>query len=328
MNIRLMGIVLGIVFVILGLAASIAVGKSMLPLHTVIDAFISFDGSREHLIVRSVRVPRALMAMMVGASLGMAGSIMQAISRNPLAGPEMLGSNYGAALLLVISMFVFGFTSSLVHMWAALLGAGLACLVVFMLGSLGRGGLTSIKLILAGATINMLLASMVQGILIFSEESLDEMRFWMAGSLTGGSMEMFVRVLPYMLVGITGALALSRQINLLSLGDEVAQGLGLKIGLMKTAALFIVMFLMGGSVAIAGPIGFIGLAVPHIVRFMVGLDYRWIIPYSALFGAGLLLLADIAARFIFPYQELPAGVVTAMAGAPFLIYLAQRREKR
>ncbi|WP_341279117.1 iron ABC transporter permease [Paenibacillus sp. FSL H8-0537] len=328
MNIRLMGIVLGIVFVILGLAASIAVGKSMVPLHTVIDAFTSFDGSREHLIVRTVRVPRALMAMMVGASLGMAGSIMQAISRNPLAGPEMLGSNYGAALLLVISMFVFGFTSSLVHMWAALLGAGLACLVVFMLGSLGRGGLTSIKLILAGATINMLLASMVQGILIFSEESLDEMRFWMAGSLTGGSMEMFVRVLPYMLVGITGALALSRQINLLSLGDEVAQGLGLKIGLMKTAALFIVMFLMGGSVAIAGPIGFIGLAVPHIVRFMVGLDYRWIIPYSALFGAGLLLLADIAARFIFPYQELPAGVVTAMAGAPFLIYLAQRREKR
>lgn len=328
MNIRLMGIVLGIVFVILGLAASIAVGKSMVPLHTVIDAFTSFDGSREHLIVRTVRVPRALMAMMVGASLGMAGSIMQAISRNPLAGPEMLGSNYGAALLLVISMFVFGFTSSLVHMWAALLGAGLACLVVFMLGSLGRGGLTSIKLILAGATINMLLASMVQGILIFSEESLDEMRFWMAGSLTGGSMEMFVRVLPYMLVGITGALVLSRQINLLSLGDEVAQGLGLKIGLMKTAALFIVMFLMGGSVAIAGPIGFIGLAVPHIVRFMVGLDYRWIIPYSALFGAGLLLLADIAARFIFPYQELPAGVVTAMAGAPFLIYLAQRREKR
>ncbi|SFF17152.1 iron complex transport system permease protein [Paenibacillus algorifonticola] len=328
MNIRLTGIVLGIVFVIFGLAASIAVGKSMVPLHTVIDAFTSFDGSREHLIIRTVRVPRALMAMMVGASLGMAGSIMQAISRNPLAGPEMLGSNYGAALLLVISMFVFGFTSSLIHMWAALLGAGLACLVVFMLGSLGRGGLTSIKLILAGATINMLLASMVQGILIFSEESLDEMRFWMAGSLTGGSMEMFVRVLPYMLVGMAGALVLSRQINLLSLGDEVAQGLGLKIGLMKTAALFIVMCLMGGSVAIAGPIGFIGLAVPHIVRFMVGLDYRWIIPYSALLGAGLLLLADIAARFIFPYQELPAGVVTAMAGAPFLIYLAQRREKR
>lgn len=300
----------------------------MVPLHTVIEAFTSFDGSREHLIIRSVRVPRALMAMMVGASLGMAGSIMQAISRNPLAGPEMLGSNYGAALLLVISMFVFGFTSSLIHMWAALLGAGLACLVVFMLGSLGRGGLTSIKLILAGATINMLLASMVQGILIFSEESLDEMRFWMAGSLTGGSMEMFVRVLPYMMVGIAGALALSRQINLLSLGDEVAHGLGLKVGLMKTASLFIVMCLMGGSVAIAGPIGFIGLAVPHIVRFMVGLDYRWIIPYSALFGAGLLLLADIAARFIFPYQELPAGVVTAMAGAPFLIYLAQRREKR
>lgn len=327
MNIRLTGIMLGILFVLAGLAASIAVGKSMVPLSTVIDAFTSFDGSREHLIIRSVRVPRALMAMMVGASLGVAGSVMQAVSRNPLAGPEMLGSNYGAALLLVISMNLFGYTSSIIHLWAALIGAGLASLTVFLLGSLGSRGLTSIKLIMAGATINLLLSSMVQGILIFSEQSLDEMRFWMAGSLTGGSMEMFVQVLPYMLAGLAGAIALSRQINLLSLGDEVAQGLGLKVGLYKTGALLIMMCLMGGSVAIAGPISFLGLAVPHISRFLVGIDYRWIIPYAAMLGAGLLLLADIGARFILPEQELPAGVLTALLGAPFLIYLAQRREE-
>ena len=324
MNIRLTGIIIGVLLVLAGLAASITFGKSMMAASTVVDAFTAFDGSREHLIVRSVRVPRALMAMMIGASLGVAGSVMQAVSRNPLAGPEMLGGSNGAALLLVISMFAFGYTSSMIHLWAALLGAGLASLAVFLLGSIG-GGLTSIKLILAGSTVNLLLASLVQGILIFSEQSLDEMRFWLAGSLTGGSMEMFVRVLPYMIAGLAGSIAISRQINMLSLGDNVAQGLGLKVGVYKGASLLAVMCLVGGSVAIAGPIGFLGLAVPHLARFLVGLDYRWIIPYSAILGAGLLLVADIGARFILPAQELPAGVVTALIGAPFLIYLAQRK---
>ncbi|MBD2870551.1 iron ABC transporter permease [Paenibacillus sp. IB182493] len=296
----------------------------MIAMGTVFDAFTSYDGSREHLIVRTVRVPRALMAMMVGACLGAAGSVLQAVTRNPLAGPEMLGSSNGAALLLVISMFLFGYTSSMLHIWAALIGAGLASLAVFMLGSLG-GGMTSIKLILAGATVNLLLGSLVQGILIFSEQSLDEMRFWLAGSLTGGSLAMFVKVLPFMLAGLAGALVMSKQINLLSLGDEVAQNLGLKVGFYKAMALLAIMCLMGGAVAIAGPIGFVGLAVPHLARFLVGVDYRWIIPYAAVLGAGLLLLADICARFILPDQEISAGVVTALVGAPFLIYLAQRK---
>ncbi|MBD2848469.1 iron ABC transporter permease [Paenibacillus sp. IB182496] len=324
MNIRLTGLIAGGLLVLAALAASVALGKSMVPLGTVVDAFISFDGSREHLIVRSVRVPRALMAMMVGASLGVAGSVMQAISRNALAGPEMLAGSNGAALLLVVSMFLFGYTSSMIHVWAALLGAGLASLTVYVLGSLG-GGMTAIKLILAGATINLLLASLVQGILIFSEQSLDEMRYWLAGSLTGGSMGMFLRVLPYMLAGLVIAIMASKQINLISLGEDVAQGLGLKVGLYKAGALLAVMCLVGGAVAIAGPIGFLGLAVPHIARFLVGLDYRWIIPYAALLGAALLLLADIGARFILPGEEISAGVVTAVLGAPFLIYLAQRK---
>ncbi|WP_168120191.1 iron ABC transporter permease [Paenibacillus sp. HB172176] len=325
MNTRIVGLVASAMLVLVALAASVALGKAMLPMGTVLDAFTSFDGSREHLIVRSVRMPRALMAMMVGASLGAAGSVMQAVSRNTLAGPEMLAGSNGAALLLVISMFLFGYTSSIIHVWAALIGTGLASLVVYVLGSWG-GKLTAIKLLLAGSTINMLLASLVQGILIFSEQSLDEMRYWLAGSLTGGSMDMFLRVLPYMLVGLTGAIAASRQINLISLGDDVAQGLGLRIGLYKVVALLSAMCLVGGAVAVAGPIGFLGLAVPHIARFLAGIDYRWVIPYAALLGAALLLLADIGARFILPDEEISAGVVTAMLGAPLLIYLVHRKE--
>ncbi len=326
MKIRLTGILLTSLFLILCFAASISLGKTTIPIQTVADAFTAFDGSREHLIICTVRLPRAIIAILVGASLSVAGSVMQAISRNRLAGPEILASNNGAALLLVVSMFLFGYVTTTTQLITALVGAGAASLVVYSLGSIGRGGLTSVKLILAGATINLLLSSMVQGVLIFSEQSLDEMRFWLAGSLTGGSMETLSYVWPFMAAGLLGALLLSRSINLLSLGEEVAQGLGLKIGWIKTGALLIIMCLSGASVAIAGPIGFIGLVVPHICRFLIGIDYRWIIPYSALTGAALLLLADIAARFIYPPQEMAAGVVTAMIGAPFLIYLAQRRQ--
>ncbi|WP_246096397.1 FecCD family ABC transporter permease [Paenibacillus sinopodophylli] len=322
---RIIGIIILSFVVVLCFVASISVGKTTIPPSEVIGAFNAFDGSREHLIIRTVRLPRAIIAVLVGCALSIAGSVMQAISRNPLSGPEILGSNNGAALFMVVSLFLFGYTSAHVQLWVALIGAGLACLVVYGLGSFGRSGLTSIKLILAGATINLLLASIVQGVLIFSEQSLDEMRFWLAGSLTGGSMEMLQQVWPFLAAGLIGSLLLSRQINMLSLGDEVAQGLGLRIGWMKTGSLLIIMCLSGASVAIAGPIGFIGLVIPHIARFLIGIDYRWIIPYSALLGASLLLAADIGARFLYPPQELPAGVVTALAGAPFLIYLAQRR---
>ncbi|WP_256710603.1 iron ABC transporter permease [Paenibacillus sp. FSL H8-0548] len=326
MKIRLLGLLIGCMVVAACFAVSISIGKTTIPLRIVIEAFISFDGSREHLIIRSVRLPRAMIAVLVGCSLSVAGSVMQAISRNMLAGPEILASNNGAAMLLVIWLFLFGYTSSITQLWVALIGAGAASMIVFLLGSLGRGGLSSVKLILAGATINLLLSALVQGVLIFSEQSLDEMRFWLAGSLTGGSLEMLSHVWPYMGLGLAGAIVFSRQINLLSLGEEIAQGLGLRTSWIKLGALAIIMCLSGASVALAGPIGFIGLAIPHLARFLVGMDYRWIIPYSALLGAAILLLADIGARFIYPPQELAAGVVTALLGAPFLIYLAQRRK--
>lgn len=325
MNIRIVGLLLGIFFVVLCFSASVALGKTNIGIPVIVDALLSFDGSREHLIVRTVRLPRAVIALAVGACLAVAGGVMQAVTRNALAGPELFGVNQGAALAIVISIFVLGGASTGGLPGFAFLGAGLAGLLVYALGSAGRRGLTPVKLILAGSTINLFFASLTQGILVFDEQSLDTMRFWLAGSLTGRDFGLFVQVLPFMIAGIAATFALSRGINLISLGEEVAQGLGQKVGLIKAGSLAAVVLLAGSSVALAGPVGFIGLAVPHMARFLVGADYRWILPYCAVLGAALLLLADIAARFVLPSQELAAGVITAVLGAPFLIYLAQRR---
>ncbi|MBP1993671.1 FecCD family ABC transporter permease [Paenibacillus eucommiae] len=326
MRIRLTGLAIGAMFMIFSLGASIVFGKNPIPFSIVLDSLTSFDeSSRNHLIVHSVRIPRALIAMVVGGCLAMAGAVMQAITRNALAGPELFGVNQGAALMIVIHIFLLGKSSLTGYIGFSFLGAGAAGIIVYALGSMGARGLTPVKLILAGSTINLLFASLTQGILIFDEESLDTMRYWLAGSLTGRSMELFMQTLPFMLAGLIGTLAMGRQINLISLGEDVARGLGQRTGWIKAGSLGLVILLAGSSVAIAGPVGFVGLAVPHIARFIVGSDYRWILPYSAVFGAILLLLADVAARFIVPSQEVSAGVVTAMLGAPFLIYLAQRR---
>jgi len=325
LRIRFAGLMLGLLLVSICFGISVVFGKHPIPLSTVWNSVIGFDGSREHLIVHTVRVPRALIAMSVGACLAMAGAIMQAVTRNALAGPELFGVNQGAALMIVIHLFMLGNAAVFGSYVYAFIGAGGAGLLVYLLGAIGKGGLSPLKLILAGSTINLLLGALTQGILVFDEQSLDSMRFWLAGSLTGRNTAVFLDVLPYMAAGLLGALAMSRGINLLSLGEEVAQGLGLRSGLVKAGSLAAVVLLAGSSVSVAGPIGFVGLAVPHIAKYIVGLDYRWVLPYSAVIGAILLLLADVAARFVIPAQEISAGVITAMLGAPFLIYLAQRR---
>lgn len=330
MSMRVFGLIIGAGLVMVCMAASIAFGKHPLPLHAAADALFSFDGSREHLIVRTVRLPRALTAMAVGACLAMAGTLMQAVTRNALAGPELFGVNQGAALMIVLSIYGWGRASFDGYVAFAFAGAAAAGVIVYALASIGSAGrsLPAIRLVLAGSTVNLLFASLTQGVLVFDEESLDTMRFWLAGSLTGRSSGLLVQVAPFMAVGAALALLLGRQMNLLSLGEETAEGLGQRTAWVKAAALAAVTLLAGASVALAGPIGFIGLAVPHLTRFLIGSDNRWVLPYSALNGAILLLLADLAARFIVPSQEISAGIVTAALGAPFLLYLAQRREAR
>ncbi|MBP1991946.1 iron complex transport system permease protein [Paenibacillus eucommiae] len=325
MKLRFIGLGFLLVLVIMAIVASIIFGIVHIPSGSVLDAFTSYDGSREQLIIRTVRLPRALIAAMVGSALAVAGCLMQALSRNALAGPELFGVNYGAALAAVLALYIFGSTSLTVFAWAALIGAAVAGAAVFLLSSVGREPLTSVKLVLAGATLNLLLASLTQGILILNEQTLDTMRFWLAGSLTGRDLSLFTQLFPYMLAGLLLAFFMGKHMNIISLGDEMAQGLGQRVFFIKVLCIGAIVLLAGSAVAIAGPIGFVGLAVPHMARFVVGINYRWIIPYAALIGALLLLVADIGARFVLPSQEVPVGVVTAFFGAPFLIVLAQRK---
>ncbi|PWW36577.1 MULTISPECIES: FecCD family ABC transporter permease [Paenibacillus] len=324
---KITGLATIIVLTLLAFIFSIMYGIVQIPLRSVVAAFYVFDGSREHLIIQTVRLPRAVIAAVVGSSLAVAGCLMQAISRNALAGPELFGINYGAALTAVLASFWLGTTSLQLFAWSALLGAAVAGVLVFLLSSTGRQPLSSVKLVLAGATLNLLFASLTQGILILNEQSLDTMRFWLAGSLTGRDLDLFIQILPYLIPGFICAFALSGQLNIFGLGDEVAQGLGQRMKMIRIICIIAIVLLAGSAVALAGPIGFIGLAVPHIARSITGSDYRWVVPYAAVLGALLLLTADIGARFVLPGQEIPVGVVTAFFGAPFLIYLAQRKER-
>jgi iron complex transport system permease protein len=303
-------------------------GAAEISLDKIVAALIAFNGSTDHLIIRTMRLPRSLIAMLVGAAIAVAGALMQGLTRNPLADPGILGINAGAAMAVVITVFLGGTSSLSLYAWCAFLGAGVTAVLVYWLGSLGRGGLTPLNLTIAGAAITALLSSLTTGILILSQQTLDEIRFWLAGSVAGRDFTLFLQVLPYIAVGLVVAFALGRQITTLSLGEDVAQGLGQRTAWVKVIAALSVVLLAGSSVAAAGPIGFIGLVIPHTVRFLVGVDYRWILPYSAIFGAILLLLADISARLLIAPQELPVGVMTAILGAPFFIYLARWKVKR
>jgi iron complex transport system permease protein len=322
------GLLLLIGLLILSGVASLGLGAADISTQTIWQSLFAFDNSTEHLIIRTVRLPRSLAALCVGAGLGVAGAIMQGLTRNPLADPGILGINAGAALAVVGTVFFWGSASASVYTWSAFTGAALAAVAVYGLGSMGRGGLTPLNLTIAGAALTAFLSSLTTALLLLSQRTLEEIRFWLAGSVAGRDLELVGQIFPYVMLGLLAAILLSKQITVLSLGDEVATGLGQKTLWIKTAAAAVVVVLAGSSVAAAGPIGFVGLVIPHIIRILVGVDYRWILPYSAVAGAILLLVSDIAARLVTRPQELPVGVMTALVGAPFFLYLARWKIKK
>lgn len=324
---RIAWLIFGLIFVFLCFLASMSFGKAQTSLASLYTAFFAFDGSEEQVIIRDIRLMRALTGLLAGGCLGVAGAIMQAMTRNPLASPEILGINSGAALAVVVASF-FWHADYGAQTWLAFTGAGAAGLLVFFFGSLGRTGITPMKLTLSGVAVTTLLTSFTQGVMVLNESTLDEMRFWLAGSLTGRDAEMFLHALPYMIAGLCGAMLIGKEMNTLGLGEDVAKELGVRTAWIKLAAIILIIFLAGGAVAAAGPIGFIGITVPHVVRFLVGSDYRWILPFSAVLGALFLLVSDIAARFVVSMQEIPVGVVTAIIGGPFFIYIARKRGKQ
>ncbi|WP_078427338.1 FecCD family ABC transporter permease [Alkalihalobacterium alkalinitrilicum] len=321
---KTLALFLGIIIFLLFTCVSIVYGYTNTTWKMVINSFIHFDGSNEHLIIQTVRLPRALIAAAVGASLGIAGALMQAMTKNPLADPKIFGINAGASFFIVFAVSYFSITSLGTFVWIAFAGAAVAAVTVYFIGSLGRDGLTPMKFTLAGAAIWALFSSLTQGMLVLNEKALEEVLFWLAGSVQGRKLEYLQSVLPYMVIAWIGALVMARNINLLTMGEDVAKGLGQRTGVIKLVLAIIIIFLAGGSVAIAGPIGFIGIMVPHIARYLVGIDYRWVIPYCAIIGGILLLFADISARYVIMPQEVPVGVMTAIIGTPFFIYIARK----
>lgn len=321
----------GFVLLALGLVVvlvfSITVGARPIALGDIWNALTAFDGTQtNHKIILDLRLPRTLVGLLVGAALGLSGAILQGATRNPLADPGILGINAGATLCVVLSISVFGITQLAGYVWLALLGAGGAMLVVYLVASLGREGATPVKLALAGAAVTAALTSVTSAILITNVETLDQIRFWQVGALTGRTTDILLQVAPFILAGIVLALLTSRILDGLALGDDVARGLGLKVQRGRAMVGVAAVILAGAATAAAGPIAFVGLTVPHLARAFTGPNYRWILPYSMLLAPILLLGADIIGRIIVPPGELQVGIVTAALGAPFFIALVRRRK--
>lgn len=276
----------------------------------------------------AVRVPRTILAALAGAALGLAGAVMQGVTRNPLADPGILGVNMGASLAVVVGVAWFGMTSAYAYVWTAILGAGGSAIFVYTIGSLGRGGATPLKLALAGAAISVAFSSLVIAVVLPRNDIAGGIRAWQIGGVGGATFERMSYVLPFLAVGFLISLLSARKLNSLALGDELAAGLGEKVAVARGIATLGAILLCGATTAICGPIGFLGLVVPNLCRLLIGVDHRWLLPFSALGGACLLLAADIVGRIIARPAELDVGIVTALIGAPFFIWIVRRQRVR
>ncbi|OCA87245.1 FecCD family ABC transporter permease [Pseudobacillus wudalianchiensis] len=318
------GLMISGVILLICTVLSITLGYTDTNIKIAIQAFQHFDGSNEHIIIQDMRLPRALIAAAIGSSLAIAGALMQALMKNPLASPDIIGINAGAGFFIVVAMMVFSVNSLHAFTWIAFAGAATAAFIVYFFSGTGGGGLTPLRLTLAGAAIAALFSSLTQGLLVMDESALEQALFWLAGSVQGRKLEILLSVLPYLVIATIIAFLLAQKINILTMGEDIAKGLGQQTGVVKLMIAVSFVLLAGGSVAVAGPIGFIGIIVPHIVRSLVGNDYRWVLPYCSVLGGILLLLADIGARYIIMPEEVPVGVMTAFIGTPFFIYIARK----
>lgn len=317
---------LGLVMLVLACVAGMALGSRTIPPVELLDALLTFDATRDsHLIVWTLRLPRTIIAVLAGASLGIAGAIMQAVTRNPLAEPGLLGINAGAALAVVVGVALAGLSGMTQYVWCGFAGAGLAGIAVFLLGRAHEAGTNPVRLVLAGAGLSVVLAS-VTGIVLINAPpaTLDLFRAWSAGSVEGRGMDVAQVLGVATAAGCLLAFSIARSLNMIALGEELGRSLGVNVGLTWATACLCVMVLAGAATAAAGPIGFVGLMAAHSARATMGPDQRWILPCSALFAALLLLLADVLGRVIAPPSEVTAGIVAVLIGGPFLIAVARR----
>lgn len=321
---RAAGLVLALAALVLAVLASLAVGSRSIPVPTVVHDLLAGGTSTDAVVVRTLRVPRTALGLAVGAALGLAGAVLQAVTRNPLADPGLLGVQAGASAAIVTAIGVLGVTSPAGYVWFALAGAAVASVVVYLLGATGRASASPVRLVLAGAAVSATLGAWISGLALADPQTFDSFRFWAVGALAGRPLGVLGDVAPFLAVGGVLALALGRSLNAVALGDDTGRALGAHLGRTRTAAVLAVTLLAGAATAAVGPIAFLGLAVPHLARAVTGPDQRWVLPYSAVLAPVLLLGADVLGRVVARPGELEAGIVTAFLGAPVLIVLARR----
>ncbi|MEU7109130.1 iron chelate uptake ABC transporter family permease subunit [Streptomyces sp. NPDC046215] len=320
---RAAGLLAAVAALLLVTLASVAVGAKQIPLDQVWHGLFHATGSDTDVVVRDLRLPRTLLGLLVGSALGLAGAVMQALTRNPLADPGLLGVNAGSAAAVVSAISFFGVTSLTGYVWFAFLGAAVVAVAVYALG--GSRGATPVRLALAGTAVTYALYGYVNSVQLLDSVALDKMRFWTVGSLASANMDLVRQVAPFIAAGILLALALARPLNAMALGDDTARALGAHLTRTRVLAMVCVTLLCGAATAACGPIVFIGLLVPHIVRAVTGPDLRWSLPYALVLSPVLLLGADVTGRVVTRPGELQAGIVTALIGGPVFIYLVRRR---
>lgn len=317
-------VVVAAVLLLVLVATSFAVGARAVPLPEVLAALTGAGTGTDALVVLDLRGPRTAIGLAAGAALGLAGALMQGLTRNPLADPGILGVNAGASLAVIVAITFFGVAGAAGFVWFAFAGAALATVVVYAVGA-GRRGATPLSLTLAGSAVTALLTSVITLVLLTDLGTLSQFRFWQVGSLVGRGLETLAVVGPFLAVGAVVALALGPALNALALGDQMAAGLGQHVGRVRVVAAAAVVVLCGGATAIAGPIVFVGLVVPHLARLLLGPDQRWVLVCSAILGPCLLLVADVVGRAVAPPGELEAGILVAIVGTPVLVALVRRR---
>lgn len=288
------------------------------------------DGSVDSMAEAAVasRLPRTLLAILAGASLAVAGAGMQGLTRNPLADPGLLGVNAGASLAVVIGIAWFAMQHVAEYLWVAVLGAAISALVVYLIASLSRGGPTPLRLALSGAVMSAALASLTSAIILPRSDIAGLLHSWLIGGVGGATLDRILPVLPLMVLGMILTLSSARRLNLMALGDDTATGLGERVAQARWLAASGAILLCGATTAACGPIGFVGLVVPHALRMMTGSDYRRLLPLSALGGALLVTLADTLGRVLVSPAELDVGIVTALVGGPVFIAIVRRHQLR
>ncbi|MCL3817055.1 FecCD family ABC transporter permease [Aeromicrobium wangtongii] len=305
---------------------SITMGARGVGPGTIWKAFSDYDPSAaSETVIREMRVPRTLIGLFAGAALGLSGTILQGLTRNPLADPGIMGINAGAAAAIVFSIMVLGAQSPGTYVWFAFAGAGIATVAVYGIASFGREGATPVKLALAGAAVTAMLTSVTNAIVLNNESALNELRFWQVGSLAGRYFPVFWQTLPFLVIGIVVALGAGRALNGLALGEDLAHALGQRVRLTRVVMFVTVAVLCGAATAACGPVVFVGLVVPHMARMICGPDYRWILAYALVLTPIILLIADIVGRVIVSPGELQVGVVLGVIGAPVFILLVRYR---